>query len=147
MLTKCSKCGKFFGALMGETLCEECSIKAGIFASVDEVDLDDLRYQSTREFVYDNPEVSPEEVIAALDEKGIEIDRITIIKYVKEGRLTLKSIEGKKTCEECGRTILSGRYCPSCTRKKEQGLGAQKMTRKKVEEPKSLGVGMHTKNK
>jgi len=147
MLTKCTKCGKFFGATMGETVCEECSIKSGNFAGVDETDYEDMKFQETRKFVYDNPQVSPEEVIAALDVKGIEIDRRTIMNYVRQGKLVLKSVEGKITCEECGRTILSGRYCPSCTRKKEQGLGVQKKAPVSREEPKQVGTGMHSQKK
>ncbi len=124
MLTKCTKCGKFFGSDNGSDVCDSCKISTGQFSEVS--NLDEVLFQTTREFVYDNPNVSPEDVIDYVAEKGLTITRKTIMDYVRNGLIILVSMEGKSTCEECGRTILSGRFCPSCTRKKEKDMGVQK---------------------
>lgn len=141
MLTKCTKCGKFFGSTNGNDVCDSCKITSGNFKEV--ADLSDVIFRETRNYVYDNPNVSPEDVIDYLAEKGLTITRKTIMDYVRNGLIILTSMEGKSTCEDCGRTILSGRYCPSCTRKKESDMGVQKSS-PEVKESSSQ-AGMFTK--
>jgi len=142
MLTKCSICGKFFGATDDEDVCDSCKIVSGKYEEVD--DLEDLLFHETRNYVYDTPNASPEDVIAYLAEKGLSITRKIIMDYVRNGLIVLTSMDGKATCEDCGRTILSGRFCPTCTRKKESNLGVPKPVKKPVE-PEKNKTGMHTK--
>ena len=143
MLKKCTECGKFFGAIGDEDVCDSCKIVAGTYEAVD--DIDEVLFRETRNYVYDHPKASPEAVIEALAEKGLTITRKIIMRYVREGKIILSSMDGKQTCEECGRTILSGRYCPTCTRKKEDSLGVPK-PKEKEPEPAKPASGMHSKN-
>lgn len=141
MLTKCTSCGKFFGSSNGNEVCDSCKITKGNYKDV--TDLDDVIFGETRSYIYDNPNVSPEDVIDYLAEKGLTITRKIIMDYVRNGLIILTSMEGKSTCEDCGRTILSGRYCPSCTRQKESSMGVQKPTAEVKQS--STQAGMFTK--
>lgn len=140
MLTKCTKCGKFFGSANGSDVCDSCKIVTGKYSEVS--DLEEVLFQETRSYVYDNPNVSPEDVIDHLADKGLTITRKIIMDYVRNDLIILSSMEGKSTCEECGRTILSGRFCPSCTRNKEKGMG---VPQKEKQEIKTDQAGMHSK--
>jgi len=141
MLTKCTECGKFFGNSNGEDVCDSCKVVGGNYDEIE--NLDEVLFQETRNYVYDNPNVSPEDVIAHLGEKGLTITRKIIMDYVRNGLIVLVSVEGKITCEDCGRTILSGRFCPTCTRKKEASMGAPTLERREEEE--EAHGGMYTK--
>lgn len=123
MLKKCESCGKFFGADDDRvTLCASCS--EGEITGLKHIkDPKEQRFVVARNLVYENPDISPEALVKEMKEKGIDISIREIMGYVKEGRLTLKNANPDDMfCEDCGKRILSGRRCPTCTRKFEEHM-------------------------
>jgi len=79
-------------------------------------------FDKVRDFLYENPNSSLEEVTEAT---GVDVKKI--LDFLKEGRLILK--QGNPyllKCEVCGKAILTGRYCEQCaaemTKKFNKGL-------------------------
>lgn len=72
-----------------------------------------------RDYIDRNPQATVLEVSKATD---VEVKRI--LDFLKEGRLILgsKNTNISLTCERCGKKILSGRYCESCSRELEKSL-------------------------
>ncbi|MDO4772410.1 MAG: hypothetical protein Q4A72_02450 [Bacillota bacterium] len=121
MLVKCETCGKFFGASSDETICSSC--KEGEFTGLKHIkDPKEQRFVVARNMVYENPDISPENLVRAMRDMGIDISIKDVMSYVRQGRLTLKNAEIKNLCEDCGKKILSGRKCPTCTKKFEENL-------------------------
>lgn len=123
MLKKCESCGKFFGASDdGVKLCASCA--EGEITGLKHIkDPKEQRFVVARNIVYENPDISPENLVKEMKDRGIEISIKEIMGYVREGRLTLKNANPNDNfCEDCGKRILSGRRCPSCTRKFEDNL-------------------------
>jgi len=72
---------------------------------------DEKVFEKVSMYIRDNPGVHLHEVA---DELDIPYD--TLLKYVKEGRLQIRSREGGfvSFCEKCGAMITKGRFCQSC---------------------------------
>ncbi len=130
MLVKCEMCGKFFGADdASDKVCSSCG--SGPKKRYSEiVDEDQRKFKAARDTVYDNPDISPQDLVDALAEMGIEITSKEIMGYVKEGRLSLKNNPDSRFCEDCGRVILSGRMCPKCSNKLEKNITQRNTTTK-----------------
>lgn len=146
MLKKCENCGKFFGAETSDrVLCEECSIPEGL-ENVMGLTYEEKKYELARSIVYDNPEISPEELIKVMDDKGVEIKLKEIMSYVREGKMTLKSADGGVFCEACGKRILSGRLCPKCTHKFEESIANKSTPEKKETTEKKTSQRMYSQD-
>ncbi len=131
MLRQCQKCGKFFGAENDENLlCSECSVPDAL-EDVRGLNLEEKKYEMARNIVYDNPDISPEEVIKKMREAGVDISVKEILNYVREGKMILRGAEDGVFCEDCGKKILSGRRCPKCTKKMEESIVAGHLDDKK----------------
>lgn len=95
----CRKCGKIFSYLGGPPICPACK-------QVDEED-----FKRIKEYLYKNPGAGLNQVSVEL-EIGVE----KIKRFLKEGRLEIVSEEGNMflECENCGKSIKSGRFCDDC---------------------------------
>ena len=92
-------------------LCPECLKK------------DEEDFGRVRDFIYNNPQASLEEVS---EETGVSTK--SILEYLKEGRLMLRSnnVNILLSCELCGEPILTGRICEKCSSKFKRELTSRK---------------------
>ncbi len=115
-LKKCEKCGVFFGAESDEALCKNCRTPNKTKAVITgDVEYD--RYINSRNIVFDNPHISPENLVEAVREKGIDITIDHVIKYILEGKLTLETGFVGAYCIKCGAKINEGTICSHCEMK------------------------------
>lgn len=103
-LIKCKWCGKPFQS-MGVSFCPVC---------IQELD---VQYKPVRDYLYDNPNASIEEVMEATG-----ASEKTILYYLRDGRLQMVNSSGLLRCEHCGAAINSGRLCEKCSNKVEERL-------------------------
>lgn len=99
-MRNCKTCGKVFASL-GERVCPDCKQK------------EDEMFVVVKEYIYDHPKASITEVS---EETGV--DESIILRYMREGRIEVA--EGSisvLTCEKCGKSISTGKYCPDCQKK------------------------------
>ncbi len=122
MLKKCENCGVFFGATDdNQIICESCKVSE-VTGKGKGVSLEDLKYEAAKDIVRQNADISPERLIKEMDEAGFKLNLREIMNYVKQGKMTLKGVADGVFCEECGKKILSGRLCPTCTKKLEEKI-------------------------
>jgi len=141
-LKKCENCGVFFGAVGNETLCNNCANPVSKKAVITG-DIEHDKFANARSIVYDQPNITPEELVNELRARGIDITIREVMKYVTDGRLTLITVDGGNYCSSCGRNISIGTMCKDCTEKLERfRKPAQQANPKQSEKKKS---GMHTK--
>jgi len=100
-LKNCKKCGRIFSFIAGVQFCEACK--------KEEEELFDKIWR----FLRDNPGASMNAVAAEF-----EVPYEQLMKYIREGRLQIKTPDGKVVsfCEKCGIVIQSGRMCDKCER-------------------------------
>ena len=97
----CRKCGKIFNFIGGLPICPICK------------QLDEDDFQRIKEYLYKNPGAGANIVSTELD---ISIEKIK--RFLKDGRLEITGDEGNMIldCENCGKSIKSGRLCSDCER-------------------------------
>ena len=97
----CRKCGKIFNYISGMPICPACK------------DKEEEDFQRIKKYLYENPGASLTQVSTELD---VSVE--TIKRFLREGRLEIANEEGNLLleCENCGRSIKSGRFCPDCER-------------------------------
>lgn len=126
----CSTCGRIFNSVMDIKRCPEC--RKG----------DEVKFKMIREYLYDNPGASIEEVSEQLD-----IDRTKILHFLREGRIETVGDQMVINCEHCGTLITHGKYCEKCSRKITMDLkSAAKIIRKETSRT-THSTGMHIKKK
>ena len=140
-LKKCSNCGVFFGTENGEDLCKNCRSPIGK-KIVLTGDVEHDKFTNARALVYEQPNISPEELVKHMKGIGIKISIKEIMRYVNEGRLALTSDDGGSYCSSCGKKIMIGSMCSDCTDKLEKFRDSVRKEDKKVEATKTKG--MHT---
>lgn len=103
----CRRCGKIYNYIGGAPICPACKQQ------------DEEDFQRVKEYLYQNRGASVNQVSTDLD---ISVEKIK--RYLKEGRLEITSDEGNLIleCENCGKAIKSGRFCPECERQLETGF-------------------------
>ncbi len=107
-LKNCKECGRMFQAnLASQKLCQRCG------------ESEDNKFLKVREYIYDNPRCSVVDVSNTL-----EIEEELILKWLREGRLTLKGEGSGYPCERCESIIQTGRFCASCANKMSSALQA-----------------------
>lgn len=136
-LANCERCGRMFQTIAGIKICSRCR------------ENDDEIYKVVKDYVYDNPGVTIDEVSAAVD-----VPEKMILKFLREGRLETQGEAMLIECEKCGAPIKSGKFCNKCTKQMTMGLKeAAKNIQEHIEprdsmkEKKSIGHGMHTKKR
>lgn len=95
----CPSCGRLvMGQSEGELLCKRCAIEEGD------------PYKRVRDYVYDHRGATVLETEAATG-----VSRSLIMKYVKEGRISLMEDRSiLNICKDCGVAIDYGEYCRTC---------------------------------
>ncbi|MBN2795905.1 MAG: hypothetical protein JXR88_10905 [Clostridia bacterium] len=144
-LQKCEKCGKYFGAENGETLCTDCSSTSKKRAIVTG-DIEHDKFTNARALVYDHPHITPQELADELTAMGLKTTIKEIMKYVTEGRLTLVTVDGGTYCSGCGRKIMIGTLCSDCSDKLDK-FRKPAATSKPKDDTEKKFVGMHTQKK
>ncbi len=95
---QCRSCRKLF-QYIGSPICPSC------------VDEEERLFKAVRNFIYENPSSSIDEI---REETGA--DSALISRWLREGRLILSAENAALLkCEACGQPIRSGRYCEACT--------------------------------
>jgi len=100
-VVNCKNCGRLYNAVIKRRLCPECS------KALEE------KFMEVKRYIDDYPGATMDEV-----SKECDVTVKQIKDWVKEERLTLSeaSMDGI-TCEQCGKMIRSGKFCPSCRTK------------------------------
>lgn len=117
----CTRCGKIY-AYDGFNICLNCR-------KDDEED-----FKKIKEFLDENPGANISEV-----SDGTGVDSKKIMEFLRQGRLEIKDEHNiLLTCERCGSSIKTGRFCEKCTlemqREFKQSIGGRR-------DPDSLGSG------
>jgi predicted amidophosphoribosyltransferase len=152
MLVKCESCGKFFGTEdKDKKLCSSCDTQVAK-TGFEYEDVEEQKFKLSRSIVYDNPDIAPDALIEQINETGLTITLKEIMKYVREGRLTMTSVDGSIFCEDCGKKILGGRLCPTCSKNLEKAISSRNKApvvgTKEVTggSEKHKGGGMHSRS-
>lgn len=95
----CTTCGRIFNSVMDLKRCPDCRKK------------DETKFRMIKEYLYDVPGASIEEV-----SENLGIDRQTILHFLREGRLETVGDNMILYCEGCGKPISTGRLCEDCHR-------------------------------
>ncbi len=103
-LAKCKWCGKPFQSF-GMNFCPKC---------IQELD---EQYKPVRDYLYDSPNATIEEV-----EEATGVSKRVILYYLRDGRLQMTNSNGLLRCEQCGEPINSGRLCDKCASRIEQHM-------------------------
>lgn len=103
-IANCTRCGKVFGPAIGRRLCPDCA------------KLDQEEFDAVRNYLRENPGA---DIVEVSEATGVPVKRIQ--EYLREGRLVLaQGVEWLK-CEQCGKPIVTGRFCPECAAKLGSG--------------------------
>lgn len=123
---QCRQCGILFQSL-GSNICPNCAEEL------------DRQFHTVKNYLYDNPDANVFDIT-----RDTGVPENLILRFLREGLLTVSVADGSLECEECGEAITSGRYCSKCERTLENILiGAIKQEPRK-EEKKASSVGrMH----
>lgn len=101
----CKKCGRLFGYVRSP-FCQECTKEL------------DEKFKQVKEYLWEHPGAG----IAEVSEE-IEVSPSIIQYWLKEERLSFtESSRIGLTCERCGVSIQTGRYCTRCKSKMKQEL-------------------------
>jgi flagellar operon protein (TIGR03826 family) len=94
----CKGCGRLFNYVSGQPLCQSCLKKL------------EEKFQEVKQYLYDNPNASVNEVSEANDVTVKQIKQ-----WIREERLMFSSATAAGVvCEHCGTPICSGRFCDKC---------------------------------
>lgn len=104
----CRKCGKLFNYVTGVPVCPACK---------DELE---KKFQEVKKYVQDNRGVTIHDVV-----ENCEVDAQQVRQWVREERLEFSG-EGVTgiTCEKCGATIATGRFCQKCKNEMTENLNS-----------------------
>ncbi len=129
-LKNCRECGRMFQAnFIGQKLCQRCGQS------------EDDQFLKVREYIYDHPGSSVVDV-----SNSMEVEEELILKWLREGRLTLKGQGVGYPCDKCKELIQTGKYCAKCASKISQDLkaGFSDLESKQSSGAKKHGAGMWT---
>ncbi len=98
-MRNCPKCGNVF-TYIKTPICPDCQEK------------EEQIFETVRRYLKDNPNKTLQEVA---DETEVSIKKI--LKYIKEGRIDIGDSTITFPCENCGKEINKGKYCPECAKK------------------------------
>lgn len=105
-MRNCKKCGRVFAAGFGEKICLECKEK------------EDEMFTVVKDYIYDHPHATVKEI-----SQETEVEEETILRYLREGRIEVAEDSlSLLTCEKCGKSIKSGKYCNECAAKLSNAL-------------------------
>jgi flagellar operon protein (TIGR03826 family) len=118
-IRNCRNCGRIFNYVSGAILCQPCREKM------------EMKFQEVKEYIRDNPGVGIPEVSEACD-----VDAAQIRQWLRDDRLEVtENSPIYLTCEGCGASIRSGRYCEKCKVEMSNGFRSA-MKSNQPEKPK-----------
>jgi flagellar operon protein (TIGR03826 family) len=128
-VVNCPRCGRVFTRI-SKPVCPAC------------VKEDEDTFEKVRAYVKENPLCSMKELS---DETSVSVKRIT--QYIRDGRLEIShGMAGEITCTQCGRPILTGRFCEQCAMEiKMTALEKKRETDVKKKPDYKRGGEMHVK--
>lgn len=132
----CRKCGKIFTYAGGAPICQACK-------QAEEED-----FKTIKDYLYKNPGASITQVSTDLD---ISVEKIK--RFLKDGRLEITGDDGNMVleCENCGKSIKSGRLCDDCERNLAAGFKSAASQMKgeldTLSESSKKAIGMRYLNK
>ena len=105
-VTNCKGCGRLFNVVSNKRLCPSCVAAL------------EVKFQEVKKYLYENPYATME-----ILSKECEVTVKQIKEWVREERLTFTegSVNGIE-CEQCGKMILTGRFCDQCKQKIHNNL-------------------------
>ncbi len=94
----CRKCGRIFNHVSGPYICLQCKEDA------------EVKFQEVKEFIRENKTATIPDIS---DECEVEVELIH--QWIREERLEFAEDSPVKiSCETCGTSIRSGRFCEKC---------------------------------
>lgn len=120
----CRKCGRLYNYIGGtyKYLCPIC------------IEEQEKLFEDVKQYIYDNPGAS-----IPIVARDCNVTPQQIEAWVREERLILADDSPIGiSCEQCGKTIHSGRYCPECKSKMANNLGQAYGTAVVPEETRKL---------
>jgi flagellar operon protein (TIGR03826 family) len=115
----CKECKRLFNYIGGPQLCDACKDK-----------LED-KFQEVKEYLWENPKATVAEISEAK-----EVSTNQLRQWIREERLQLADDSPIAiTCENCGKKIITGRYCQECKNKMARGLTEEFGLGKKAPDP------------
>ncbi len=113
----CRKCGKIFNYVSGPHICPKCR------EALEE------DYQVVKKYIRENVGATISEVA---DECEVEVEQIN--QWIREERLEFaENSPIKLSCETCGASIRSGRFCDKCKAETANSMG-KSIAKPKVQE-------------
>lgn len=127
----CKRCGRVF-QYINTMICPLCLEK------------EQEDFNIVREYLSKHPNAMAIQIA-----EETEVDISTINRFLREGRLECDSIgDSGLTCERCGTSITSGKYCNKCVNELQRGLmqaSSQLQSRSQQNRPSSsTGSKIHT---
>ncbi len=132
----CRRCGRVYSYIGGAPICPDCKKQ------------DEEDFQKVKEYLYQNRGASINQVSVDVD---ISVEKIK--RYLKEGRLEIIGDDGNMIleCENCGKSIKSGRFCEECERQLQSGFkSAASQIQGEIDQQSDTGIkgiGMRYLNK
>ena len=119
----CRECRRLFQYQgYGDILCPTCR------------KIDDEEFDKVKEFLRNNPGTNQKGVCEAT---GVDFNKI--LRWLREERLVTTDASGLGLkCEQCGKTICSGRLCDECKRKLALDFGLNRKSDNDM--PRNVGV-------
>lgn len=103
----CKECGKIFNYMEGAPFCPSCVKKMN------------EKYEQVKEYVYENPGVSINQVA---EENEVSVQQIK--RWIREEKLEFsEQSDIGIECEKCGAMIKTGRFCNKCKKIMEDTFG------------------------
>lgn len=99
-IANCNRCNKIFKKLYDRKICADC------------IQEEEDAYRRVVDFLEHNPGANLQQIA-----EGSDCEEKLILRFVREGRLTLLDKLGGDVhvdCKRCGTKITSGSYCASC---------------------------------
>ncbi len=106
-IVQCKKCSKLYQSFGNAPYCPAC---------MDELE---RNFELVKEYIYEHPQANAVEV-----SKETGVPEKDIFYFLREGRLSVNEGSGMLLCENCGRSITTGRYCEACKKSLERELSA-----------------------
>ena len=104
IVKQCKTCGRLFESY-GTFDCPICLQEM------------DQSFLLIKKYTYDHPGANIAEI-----SKGTDVPEKIVLRFLREGRLSIESSDGMLVCEKCGKEIVSGRFCNTCRAGLENAL-------------------------
>ncbi len=130
-IRNCKKCGKMFNYVAGPPICPACREEA------------EKKFQEVKEYVRANRSASMNQIVSEC-----HVEQRQVEQWIREERLVFSTDSPiRLSCETCGATIMTGRYCEKC--KKQQAntfsaAGRQPEAAPKAPDKRDNGSKMYT---